>query len=628
MTHLFFEENVLKNQWRELMKKSIFLFSLILLCFAFSNKAHAQMFQNTNAACESINLLTTSASVACKYFNPNVTNYFYSGADFTGDAFTDCVAVTTSTTAPQASVLLNRGTSAVSCASGSGDQFQAPINYNIGVIGTSDTMATVTAGPIAHSYNASPAPNSDFAVPETGLGAPKDLYTANSIAGGGFGVSPITPSIVTWNTTATQLAFSNDVAEKNAALFDCDGDGNLDEVIVVRDTGGSGSFTLNVSLNEGSGLTAVAAATVFDTHISSVAANAPVASVAIGNFSGSSLPEVAVSIDDGTTGVVQVCVNDSTVGTCHLTCPNTPTINLNNFHASNIDPNPTSIVAGDFNGDGNTDIAVNAPNQRSPGIDFFFGDGSGAFPTHTFVTAMSLNSAAANNTVPRVLTTGCFNNDNNVDVATTVDGISSQSVGVITTDSSNTQTVTQLSFGAAVTDVEGIDAADFDGQGGDDIIALANTGNVVTGFVFMNAIENIVANAGADITSATNVVQLTGTCAMNPADATAVFAPTWTIVSPATGGTLTNATTLTPTLTTTTDGIYTVRLTCRSRCKDTATDTVTVTTATVNNLLLEGDGRLGHPGCMLNPLAPFSISGMLMMFSGLGILWSFRRQKK
>lgn len=635
----------LTNHLEETMRKSFLFLGLVALCLSASSSAQAQIFQNTNSSCENEQVLNTATntdstiSIACRNYKED--------ANFNSDNFVDCAAAVgdaISTPEEIISVLMNKGSSATSCASGTGDQFDTPLNYLLGGVTNRGVLSNIVVG----SLNPTSSPFSDLAVAlvEGGRGGASHISSAYSQSGGGFGAdgSDLGSNNAIWQTAITQRGVQSNQAQRSLALMDCNGDGLMDSVTAVIDSGNFDQVFLNVNVNGGSGLVDITGASAsFATGIVGTVDKGNTAVVSVGDFNGDGSPDIAVLGSMGvglanTHETLEICVNN---GACSFTCTNANGINIEAAH-SNVPIGARSMVAGFFNDDDILDVAITEPNLAlgSRGIHYYFGNGDGTFAAGGSHVSFPSATGLGNDADPRVITAGCFNNDNQTDTATTYETSFS---GTAFTQRGDVQVVTSdgaggLNAPVALTinppagfgsiDVSGIAAADFDNQGGDDIIALASStnGNPRTdAYIFMNALETIVANAGADITSDNEAVTLSGSCAVNPADATAKFATTWEIVTPKSGATLTNATTLTPTLTASVPGTYTLRLTCRTRCKDVATDTVNVT---VGELLLEGDGRLGHPGCMLNPLAPVSFSGIVMMFSGLGVLWSVRRKRK
>ncbi len=571
------------------------------------------LFQNNNAACESKEVLCGAGgtcadgarSVACKNIEDSV--------DFDGDGFVDCVASTTVSGAGGeliASVLLNQGLAATSCAGGSGDQFQPASNYSIDFLNTDTGLSSVVAGNLNNTNF------DDFALADINSSVlPGPLVSAFSLPGGGFGpdgtaIPNSDSSSVDWSDPLApgQIAYQSDESEKNMALFDCDDDGDLDNVIVsefvvtvaMQET--HIGFA-NVNRNDGGGLVS------FDNLLLPgqdfvTAAFAPVPvpsgdilqSVAIGDFDGANGQDVAVAVNStvpgGPSGVV-VCLND---GACGFPALCTPAVNLFNDSPGSGNSFPFSIGAGDFNDDGNDDIVVSTQTElvmgsQFFGMQYFFGNGDGSFQTPGTDIAFT-GGAIDQNGTPRALTTGCFNNDNVVDVATLVssqDNVQGASdIRVVTSDGSGAfNDPVVLSFGNLAVGpftADGIDAADFDNGGGDDIMALATYAEGVvlsrSAYVFMNTPEDFVADAGPNQVAGVNVpLEITGaSCTANPdnPDDPAVFDIQWT-VNPSEGVTLENADQINPTLTATSIGNYTLTLECRTRCDVVVTDTKTIT---------------------------------------------------
>ena len=618
------------------MKKLLFFLSVSALSLAVLPTVQAQMFQNSNKDCQEIPISSSPSgmSVACKYYNQNSDNFHYSGADFDGNAYSDCVVGSASTnpgaSITQSSVLTNIGASGT-CFS----QFNSPSdNFNLtGVtpLSTSLGLASTVAGPIEHPYNATPVPVSDFAIPFLPDFAGNPNFSTAPNTGSGFGASPIATNDVSWDQSGADSGYLSSQTDKNVALMDCNSDGALDAVMTIGNR--SADFLgINVLVNSGSALQAASLQAL--TNLPFASRIEEFSSLAVGDFNNDGIPDVVLALTSLGSSFVEVCIND---GSCGFSCKDASQVALD-VELGDSPVNPTSIAAGDFNGDGNTDVVVTTPSfatAANRGVAFLFGNGNSGFTSSRVVPFDSTAPAGT----PNVLAVGCFDNDNNPDVVVThgSQAPDSAALGVYSRITTSTQNSTTLNFGQSVSSPWGIDTADFDKQGGDDIMMVAdditNTANPRQAFVFLNTVETIVANAGSDVTSSADVVQLTGTCATNPADSTAEFATTWTILSPSSGATLTNATTLTPTLTATAPGTYVVQLTCRTRCKDTATDTVSVTIGN-SSLCLEGSGAFtGSPsnncgaGCSLG-MAPFSWVGILSFFSGIGVLWSVRRRLK
>jgi outer membrane protein OmpA-like peptidoglycan-associated protein len=573
------------------MRKQIFLSIIGMFIFSgiffLDRPASAQtLFQNNNTNCESELILCSSVSnpsncdddahsVACKNFAE--------AADFNGDTFPDCAAAsnhTSSTTDRNVSVLINQGTAATACSPGPGDQFRQPtLDYVF--TGISDTVgngldiATITVGQL------NGIGNTDIAVPTAFSTAGERIANAldpDPINIFGADESPVTTTDVNWVPTGrSQSGFDSTQAEPTMALLDCDNNGTLDAALVVEDFSPGNTIRLNVLRNNGSGLQDIN--TGGSSVIVSGAGITTLASLAVADFDNDGDQDVAVAVNDSVQSEIVLCVNN---GACGFGC--SPAITLDQHVGQN--PAPFSIAAGDFNGDGNQDLVITEPNLNNTpgneiGIHYFFGNGNGTFSTPG--THVAYNQPAGG--VPKVLTTGCFNNDNVIDLAVSYDDSPTGNVGIITSNGTGgLNTPLTLAFASPTDTVDGIDAADFDKQGGDDLIVLGNTfvggNNTREAFVFMNSLETLSANAGANqnVDLNTPLVLSGASCAYSPNDPTAAFAIQWTLVNPTTGATVANATSLNPTFTATVPGTYTLNLECRSRCfRDAATSTMQIT---------------------------------------------------
>ncbi len=543
------------------------------------------LFQNNNAACESEPVLCATGgcdtpevqTLACRAINRDGT---FAGADFDGGGFPDCVALRehnfdSQLPEPVASVLINRGAAAVSCSPGPGDQFNASLDYTMSGLDLVDQISNALAGNLNGG-------NSDFAgvAISGGVG-----YAQAMNPGTGFG--PDGSAIATVNASGdvagnNQFGFASAQGERNSALFDCDGDDDLDSVIVVVETSpGPSEFKLNVNRNQGAGLVNIVST---DSYEANVAPNfEDDTALTVGDFDGDGDLDVAAFFDTRSDGVpvlqvAQVCLNN---GNCALACPEAPTIDLFDAHPGE-DPAPVSVEAGDFDGDGDVDLVFSEPGLAIDGLQYYDNDGTGAFTAGDFV--------ALGTVAPRVLTTGCYNNDNVTDVAVTatlpVGEFAIGLIGVVTSGPGGTLNpltgLTPGSIGAA-----GIDTADFDNAGGDDIMMIGTNGQGQRSvFVMMNGLETVSAIAGADQSGDPGVpVAVSGaSCSVSPEitdpfSDPARFAVQWTVTASPAGATpgLSGADTLTPAFTGDLAGVYTLQLECRTRCTTRVVDTKNVT---------------------------------------------------
>ncbi|MCC6272487.1 MAG: hypothetical protein IT572_03385 [Deltaproteobacteria bacterium] len=571
---------------------------IVLMTGFFPSLLSAQtLFQNTNIACENEPVLC--ATDGCNFPDANTLSCrnvqrdgTFRGSDFNGDGFADCVAMRensfdTQTPELLASVLINRGAAAVACTPGPGDQFNASLDYGLSGLGTSDNFSNVLSGDLDGG-------NSDF------LGISVEGFSTTFAQamnpGAGFGAdgTTLTTLDAAGNVAGNnQQGFSTFFGARKAALFDCDGANGLDAVTVVTESSpGPLSFQLNVLRNNGSGLQNVLAADSFDAN---VAANfEDNAGLTVGDFNGDGNLDVAAFFDTRSDGtpvlqVATVCLND---GNCNLACPAAPSIDLFAAHPGQ-DPSPGSIEAGDFDGDGDVDLVLTesglsatdpVPTPEPPGLQYYDNDGAGNFTVGDFVP-LPLGTL-----LPRVLTTGCYNNDNVTDVAVTLEDAEFPANFVVVVTSAAGGALNPVTgLAGPSSQMKSIDTADFDNAGGDDIMVLAdNSADDRAAFVFMNGLETISAIAGADQSGDPgSAIAVTGaSCSIAPEIADpfadpARFAVQWTVTASPAGSApvLNGADTLAPTFSGDLPGVYTLQLACRTRCTSVVLDAKNVTLA-------------------------------------------------
>src|SRR5580704_3371052 len=169
------------------------------------------------------------------------------------------------------------------------------------------------------------------------------------------------------------------------AVADFNGDGVLD--IAVANNNGNGSGSISILLGNGDGTFSLKS-----TPAAGLGANW----IAVGDFNNDGIPDLAVA-NLGSTGTagVSILLGD---GTGNFTLANSPATGSG----------PFSIVTGDFNGDGELDLAVSNSNDNS--VTILLGNGTGNFsePAGSPYTIGSL---------PQVIVAGDFNNDGNLDLA-------------------------------------------------------------------------------------------------------------------------------------------------------------------------------------------------------------------
>jgi Bacterial Ig-like domain (group 3)/FG-GAP-like repeat/Abnormal spindle-like microcephaly-assoc'd, ASPM-SPD-2-Hydin len=221
------------------------------------------------------------------------------------------------------------------------------------------------------------------------------------------------------------------------AVADFNGDGKPDMAVANHADG-----TVTILLGNGNGTFTTAS-----TATASTGANW----VATGDFNGDGKPDLAVA-NLGSSGAngVSILLGD---GTGHFTLKSpSPTTGAS----------PFSIVAGDFNGDGELDLAVS--NSGSNTVTILLGNGDGTFTSHATITVGAL---------PEEIVTGDFDGDGILDLA-----VANETDGTVTvllgtgTGSFNVQTaITTGGSGFPI----GLIATDFNNDGHLDLAAVNAT---------------------------------------------------------------------------------------------------------------------------------------------------------
>jgi CSLREA domain-containing protein len=173
-------------------------------------------------------------------------------------------------------------------------------------------------------------------------------------------------------------------------------------------------------------------------------------SVAVGDFNGDGIPDLAMANSGGSTVTVLLGNGDGT-----FTLKSSPTVGNS----------PYSVVAGDFNGDGILDLAT--ANQNSNTVTVLLGNGDGTFTAKSTLTV---------HTAPQFVGLGDFNGDGILDLAVSNSG--SNTVTVLLGNGDGTFTTKST---AGVGDSpKSVAVADFNGDGILDLAVASQNDNMVT----------------------------------------------------------------------------------------------------------------------------------------------------
>ncbi|SFS52759.1 FG-GAP-like repeat-containing protein [Marininema halotolerans] len=220
---------------------------------------------------------------------------------------------------------------------------------------------------------------------------------------------------------------------------DFNSDGNLDLAVV-----NVSSATVSVLLGDGTGS--------FATQATFTVGNTPI-QITTGDFNNDGDLDLAVTNYSTTTISLLLGNGDGSFAT---------------QTTFTVEANPYGITAGDFNNDGNLDLAV-ANNGFNGGttVSVLLGNGAGSFGTQTTFTV---------ETGPEGITTGDFNNDGNLDLAVT--NFSSGTVSVLLGNGAGSfGTQSTFDVGDAP---EGITVGDFNNDGNLDLAVINNNNNTVS----------------------------------------------------------------------------------------------------------------------------------------------------
>ncbi len=190
--------------------------------------------------------------------------------------------------------------------------------------------------------------------------------------------------------------------------------------------------------------------------ISLTVGNAPIGE-AVGDFNNDGIADLAVANNQDNTVSILLGKGDGTFAAA---------VNYTLTDANSATKNPVSVVTGDFNGDGNMDLAI--ANAADGTVSILLGIGDG-----TFATVVNY-SIGANN---RAIAVGDFNGDGIADLVVAANSEASY-LAILIGNGDGTFTAQDNSYGAE-SYLNSVQVADFNGDGIADLVtANTNSNNV------------------------------------------------------------------------------------------------------------------------------------------------------
>ncbi len=365
--------------------------------------------------------------------------------DFNSDGKADIAAVNNDD--DTISILLNTSPNTSTLS------FASAVNYAAGVLPQSMVVADFNGDGIA-----------DLAI--TNFVSP---VTVRVWFGVGNGTFPASPSLILTGPAGN--------ATGGLGVGDFDGNGTTD---IAVGTGG----TLSVFLNSGGGSFGAANNFSFGVMTNPV-------SFTIGDFNADGKTDVALANYQPSPSGTAVVLLNNTVASLSFTAAGTYQLGAN----------PSSIASGDFNGDGNPDLA--AANLVDGNVNILRGSAAGSYTAQSIVAVGSF---------PQGILAGDVNGDGIVDIVTADSGAGvSVLVGIGSTTTSLTSSVNPTNFGQSTTLTATVSPSTASGtvtfkDGGSNIGTVTMTGGVATLSVsnLLSGARSLTAVYGGDATNTTS----------------------------------------------------------------------------------------------------------------------------
>ncbi|MBK7934610.1 MAG: VCBS repeat-containing protein [Acidobacteria bacterium] len=316
------------------------------------------------------------------------------------------------------------------------------------------------------------AANYDTTTVSIRLGDGSGGFTSPAVPEVTVGTNPFAVAVGDFNGDGDQDLATANYNSANVSIRLGNGSGGFTSPAVPELTVGNGPVSVAVGDFNGDGIQDLAALNYFSNNVSirlgngsggftlpavpQVAVGVLPHSVAIGDFDGDGDQDLAVANAGPST--VSIRLGDGSGG---FTLPAVPEITVGNT--------PRSVAVGDFNGDGNQDLVT--ANQGSNNVSIRLGNGSGGFAPPA-VPEVSVGSS------PILIAVGDFNGDGNQDLAAANSNSANVSIRLGNGSGGFTSpAVPQVTVGTQPLSVA---VGDFNGDGRQDLATANRTSNNVS----------------------------------------------------------------------------------------------------------------------------------------------------